>query len=244
MFAFLPFLGCVILYIVFASVRSMKSYPKESLVITGGLVFWAATMINDVLNTNFVIQTAYIAVYGMFIFIFSLASLLSMRFSWAFRDLNTAQIEIRELNAGLENMVKQKTADIRSMMLHIRQGIFALAGKGAPVIQKDYSQHLEDILHTQDIAGATIEGLLLGDSTLNSDEKNIIEETIKFSMIGDELTYLLNEHNLPKELTYSNLADQQKILEIDWGPIANSDDPEQVDKVLVCIRDVSEQTYV
>ena len=241
MFAFLPFLGCVILYIVFASVRSMKSYPKESLVITGGLVFWAATMINDVLNTNFVIQTAYIAVYGMFIFIFSLATLLSMRFSWAFRDLNTAQIEIRELNAGLENMVKQKTADIRSMMLHIRQGIFALAGKGAPVIQKDYSQHLEDILHTQDIAGATIEGLLLGDSTLNSDEKNIIEETIKFSMIGDELTYLLNEHNLPKELTYSNLSDQQKILEIDWGPIANSDDPEQVDKVLVCIRDVSEQ---
>jgi len=238
---YLPFLLIVVGYLFISSIRAWKKFPKESLVITSGLIFWVAAVTNDILNANFVINTKFVGVYGLFVFIFSLATLLSMRFSWAFRDLNTAQVEIKKLNTSLENMVKQKTADIRSMMIHIRQGIFALAGKGSPVIQKDYSRHLEEILDTDNIAGGKIENLLLESSSLNSDERNIVEETIKFSMIGDSLTYDLNEHNLPKELVFQRVGDEQKILEIDWGPIANADDCDQIDKVLVCIRDVSEQ---
>ncbi len=236
---YLPALALILIYALIQIIRSRKDYPQESRIIAIGMVIWIAAAVNDNLSAMFVINTPFVASYGLFLFIFSLSILLSIRFSSAFQNLAIAQIEVKELNTGLEAKVKEKTADIRSILIHIKQGIFALAGKGEPVIQEDYSSHLETILETEKIVGETIEKLLLEQSDLNPDERNIIEETIKFSMIGDSLTYDLNEHNLPNELGFHHRKNKAKILELDWGPIANPED--EIEKVLVCIRDVSLQ---
>jgi len=80
---------------------------KIILIFIAGFAFLFAAIINDLLHNNQVIQTAYLASFGLYIFIFSQTMLLSMRFSRAFREVESLLEEkecLEDTNLMLESL--------------------------------------------------------------------------------------------------------------------------------------------
>jgi hypothetical protein len=67
--------------------------------------------------------------------------------------------------------VERQTRDIKSILKHIKQGIFTLV---PPFKQAgdQYSDHLVQLLGKENITGQTLDHLLLKQSNLNADSKN------------------------------------------------------------------------
>jgi len=69
---------------------------EGALIFTFGFLFLAATIINDILDANGIIQTAHFAHYGLVAFIFSQSFLLSFRFSKAFSMVERQRHELEQ----------------------------------------------------------------------------------------------------------------------------------------------------
>ena len=113
--------------------------------------------------------------------------------------------------------------------LHIKQGIFTV--EPSLTIHREYSRHLETILDTDTITGKNPLELLLNSDNTSMDDRSRIESSL--SVAFDSLTsWNFNRSQLPQELTYG-----KKSLELDWAAISDKD--EQIEKLLVVVRDVS-----
>ena len=84
-----------------------------------------------------------------------------------------------EYSKSLENMVKlrtmqleEKSRNIRAMMQNLKQGLFTILDNG--IIHDEYSEHLEDVLETGNIAGENLHDLLLDRATIDENSRNQI----------------------------------------------------------------------
>jgi predicted ATPase/GAF domain-containing protein/predicted Ser/Thr protein kinase len=137
--------------------------------------------------------------------------------------------------ARIEAIVEEKTADIRSILTNIRQGIFTIAHD--QTIAADYSVHLEELLETPHIRNRNMVNLLFGNSDLADDKKSMIRSIIELSIGQDDSTYSLNCAHLPREFIKQFPDERQKILEIDFCPVL--DESGIIQKFLVTLRDVT-----
>ncbi len=97
--------GCA--YAMFVLIRAASRGREGAVIFIAGFCFLFASIVNDLLHNNQVIQTAYLASFGVFIFIFSQTLLLSMRFSRAFREVETLleeKGELKDTNLVLESL--------------------------------------------------------------------------------------------------------------------------------------------
>jgi GAF domain-containing protein/HPt (histidine-containing phosphotransfer) domain-containing protein len=135
-------------------------------------------------------------------------------------------LENADLYLNMELKIKEQTADIRSMMANIKQGIFMISPELE--VYPEFSGHLSDILGGDPLVKCS--GLaFLSDTGLSVDA---LETTKAVLNTKSELEYSANQWLLPREVTY-----QGKILEVDWNPIL--DETGGVHKVLVSLRDVT-----
>jgi len=159
------------------------------------------------------------------------SQIIAARFAIAFR-------KSEHLSRSLTLEVDRQTRDIKTILKNIRQGIFTLLPPFHKV-DDQYSEFLVPMLGTTDIAGRTINELLLKYSDLSSDSKSQIVSTLDASMGEDAMNFDMNEQNLAREIIYQSAPDEaKKILEIDWNPIVNKQ--HLVEKILVSLRDVTE----
>lgn len=94
-----------IIHFLYAIIRaSIRGREGARVFLFGGLVLMT-TVVNDMLYTLRMVDTAYVAPTGLFTFFFSQAFLLSKRFSRAFAT-------VRQLTAELENRVIQRTREL------------------------------------------------------------------------------------------------------------------------------------
>ncbi|NRA68482.1 MAG: Hpt domain-containing protein [Pseudobacteriovorax sp.] len=136
----------------------------------------------------------------------------------------------------LDAKVKEKTKDIRDILVHIHQGIFTL--DPSLNLGDEFSDYLVDILKNENLSGKNIQEILLDKSSLEEDMKSQIMTALDFSFGEDrELGWDANQYNLETELNLT-IAEQDLIVEVDWWPIEN--DNGEVAKVLVTLRDVTE----
>ncbi|MBF0443613.1 MAG: Hpt domain-containing protein, partial [Oligoflexales bacterium] len=139
----------------------------------------------------------------------------------------------------LDQKVEEKSRDIRSMLTYIKQGIFTLReDNDTATVDNEYSNHLEEILETAEIAGKTLINLLFNESNLTSDQKSQLN-TIIFASYGCPLyVYEANALSLIREFEKKSGQSGTKYLEIDWAPITEADG-DTVKKILVTLRDVT-----
>ena len=147
---------------------------------------------------------------------------------------------IIEQNKILEIKVAERTAevvekgkDIQAMLVNIRQGLFTITSAG--LVHNKYSAYLETIFESQDIAGKSVDGLLLSRSDLGSDALDSTRAAL-FSILGEsEFNFECNGYLLPTELTV-RIEGHEKILALEWNPIIEN---EVVNKLMVSVRDVT-----
>ncbi|MBX3624010.1 MAG: AAA family ATPase [Rhizobacter sp.] len=147
------------------------------------------------------------------------------------------------LYASLEKRVaertaqlRQKTNDINAMLQNMPQGVLTVVAGGA--IHPEYSAYLETILETKDIAGVSVMDLIFTNTSLGADLLSQVDAAIA-SVIGeDEMNYEFNSHLLVTEFDKTLADGTVKSLALSWSPIAN--DEGTVDKLMLCVRDVTE----
>jgi GAF domain-containing protein/HPt (histidine-containing phosphotransfer) domain-containing protein len=147
------------------------------------------------------------------------------------------------LYASLEKRVaertaqlRQKTNDINAMLQNMPQGVLTVVAGGC--IHPEYSAYLETILGTKEIAGASLMDLVFTNTNLGADPLSQVDAAIS-SVIGeDEMNYEFNSHLLVTEFDKTLPDGSVKSLALSWSPIC--DDAGTVDKLMLCVRDVTE----
>lgn len=99
----------VLVMLIFATFKKRES----SIPFLIGWLIMFATIINDILYTNYILHTGYFAGFGLFSFIFSQAFLLSSRFSKAFVQTEKLTKELDYTNKNLERIVANRTASLQ-----------------------------------------------------------------------------------------------------------------------------------
>lgn len=150
---------------------------------------------------------------------------------------------IAEQNATLEKRVaertaqlRQKTHDIQAMLQNMPQGVLTVLPGG--VIHPEYSAYMETIFETRDIAGRNLMDLMFTDTSLGSNDLSQVDAAVG-SCIGEDLmNFEFNSHLLVTEFNKTMPNGEAKSLALSWSPI--SDDNDVVEKLMLCVRDVTE----
>jgi PAS domain-containing protein len=233
------------LYAIYVLVRAIKSWRMKkdgSGIFLSGTIVLFVTAIHDSIRLFF--ESIALGGFGLFAFIIAQSILLARRFSQAFdrvdklsEDLRVERDQVLALNENLEEIVADKTREIRSILEQIPLGIFLITREGRKV-HKDYSQHLLQLFEAQDLTGADAFPLLFERSKLGSDEKSQIESAMAAILGEDPLAFTLNQAILPREIVVSRSHGEPMVLDLGWSPIL---DPHGVvDQLLVTVRDVTE----
>jgi len=101
--------GYFVIILIIATIRKRQG----ALILLIGFFIFFITMINDILFHLQIINTADWTPLGLFIFIFSQALLLSIRFSTAFQESEILTEKLDHINKNLENLVKERTQSLQ-----------------------------------------------------------------------------------------------------------------------------------
>jgi PAS domain-containing protein len=151
--------------------------------------------------------------------------------------------QISDQNANLERRVtertlalRQKTADIQSMLQNMPQGVLTVVGGNK--VHPEYSAYLETIFETTRIADSDVMALVFASTSLGADTLSTIEVSIASCIGEDAMNYEFNSHLLVTEFELRMADGRVKSLELSWSPIV--DESDVVEKLMLCVRDVTE----
>ncbi len=106
---FLPvfeyFLLASALYAVYILIMALRQNEEGAVVILTGILLMLVTVINDVLFSNGIIQSFYMASIGLFFFTFAQSFFLSLRFSSLFFMVERYAKDLQNLNQSLERFI-------------------------------------------------------------------------------------------------------------------------------------------
>ncbi len=221
-------------------VRAKK--PGAGILLFGMTCFLVAG-VNDLLLAVGEIATISMISTGLSMFVGTMLYVACNAFANTFLENKRLVTELTGMNDNLEGLVaertlalRQKTADIQSMLQNMPQGVLTLVMGNK--VHAEYSAYLETIFETTRIADRPVMELMFGACSLGADALSSAEVTIA-SVIGeDSMNYEFNSHLLPTEFNVKMADGRVKALELSWSPILN--DADCVEKLMVCVRDVTE----
>ncbi|MES2822302.1 MAG: two-component regulator propeller domain-containing protein [Pseudomonadota bacterium] len=129
--------------------------------------------------------------------------------------------------------VREKSKDIEAMLSNIPQGLFTVQGDGT--IHPEYSQFLEVIFATGNIAGRRVTEFLFDHADMGVDAVDSCKAAILAVVGEDKMNFDFNRFLLPEEYDIE-IAHKKKNLALDWNPIIAES---IVTKLMVSVRDVT-----
>lgn len=129
-------------------------------------------------------------------------------------------------------MLEERTSEIRTVFEHINQGILMI--DSSLRILPEHSHFLSQLFGNEELAGRDLMELVFGNANLGTDQLSQIKNCLASSLGEDLLAWEANSHMLPREMM---LTGQGISLEIDWTPIADSQD--MVHRLMITLRDVT-----
>jgi len=102
----------VSVYVIFILGKSVINNRVGSKILLSGFLLLFVAIVNDLLFAVQLINSIFLAPFGVFIFIFSQAYMLSIRFSAAFARSETLATELKYVNTNLEHIVNERTAEL------------------------------------------------------------------------------------------------------------------------------------
>jgi signal transduction histidine kinase len=239
-FVFTLAFGLGSMYMLVNGVRHKR--PGAPILLVG-MAFFLVAGINDVLLAVGAIATISLIYVGIAFHVAMMLYVASNEFANTFLENKRLVTELTGMNENLEGIVaertlalRQKTADIQSMLQNMPQGVMTIVAGNK--IHPEYSAYLETIFETTSIANRDPMDLVFANTNLGADTLSTVEVSIA-SVIGeDAMNYEFNSHLLITEFTVRMEDGRTKALELSWSPIVN--DADVVEKLMVCVRDVTE----
>ena len=149
---------------------------------------------------------------------------------------SASSLENARLYESLEDQVAQRTAEIKSIMRYIRQGIFNVLESGK--VDREHSDYLEEIFSRSDIMGQDAIGLIFDGTGQSADIIDQARQAVLSSFDVPVDIFATNQHLLPREVQRTKPDKTKMTLELDWNPVPDAHG--YVEKILVTVRDVTE----
>lgn len=102
------------LYGYFVAYKAWRKGKGESVIFLLGFTVFFITIINDILHSNEIVQTANYFPEGLLIFIFAQSFLLAVRFSRLFRKAKSLSHKLNVANNTLEKRVSERTQSLQA----------------------------------------------------------------------------------------------------------------------------------
>ena len=231
-------LGCV--WQLVNAVRARKAGARVLLVT---LLIFLFSGINDMLLALGAIATISMIFTGLSAFVAAMLYVASNSFANTFVENKRLVTELTGMNENLEGIVaertlalRQKTADIQSMLQNMLQGVLTVVAGNK--VHPEYSAYLETIFETTSIADRDVMALVFASTSLGADTLSTVEVSIASCIGEDAMNYEFNSHLLVTEFELRMADGRVKSLELSWSPIVNESDV--VEKLMLCVRDVTE----
>ena len=242
LFAIVLVITAKIIYLTF---RAMRAGVKGGSIFFYGETFLVLTVLNDLMNSKGLLPTVGTVYLGMGVSTFAIVIIAANNYTNTYIQNQNLLVDLKALNDSLEEKVKERTRelaekneDINTMLHNLPQGVLTVV-KGT-TIHKEYSSHLEEIFETKDIADKNAIDFIFGNSTLSSDQVSQVKTTVDNFIGEDMLNYEVNEELLITEICIKNPnSGSEKYLELLWSPIHSIEDEDVLEKILVCIRDIT-----
>jgi len=160
------------------------------------------------------------------------------------KNINMLDI-IQEQNRTLEHKVEARTAelheksnDISNMLQNMQQGIFTITQD--LTVHGEYSAFLEEIFERKTLGAINATNLLFDNSDLGGDMLHQNQAALEAIIGEDMMSFEFNAHILAREYGITMHDGKHKVLELDWNPIASEEVEDQIEKLMVTVRDVTE----
>ena len=154
----------------------------------------------------------------------------------SYEEINRSHQEIEGLNRGLERKIEQRTAEIKSLLEHIPQGVMRIVSEG--LVDKSHSSQLLEILNEENISSRSIKELLLDRSDMDDDSKDQCWQSILASVGDSRLNFEFNKDKFPTELKYSYKGNK-KVIQLTWN--SEEDSQNTVQGILMTLRDITDE---
>ena len=99
-------------YVLFLALKHKR---QEALVFLVGFVILFLTLVNDILYSNLLVKTGHMIQFGLFVFIFSQAFLLSLRFSKSFSTVEVQGGILKAINASYQKEIIERMRTEKSL---------------------------------------------------------------------------------------------------------------------------------
>ena len=152
------------------------------------------------------------------------------------RELAVKNQEVEALNSSLEQKVEERTAEVKSLLTHIPQGILSIGEDG--VIESNYSQQLPVILGHDNIAHRSFKDCILDQTDLSADNMDQAWQSLLAIIDEESFSFDINEDKLPKEFNLNRSGEWIRV-RATWNMELDSED--KVSHLLVTILDVTEE---
>ncbi|TLX73862.1 hypothetical protein E9993_13720 [Labilibacter sediminis] len=113
-------------YMLLGIVVALIKRYEFAVVFLIGIIFFYATLVNDVLYFNKIISAGYLMPYGLFILFFSFSFVMSKHLTNAFLDADRLRVALKKHTIHLEKEVMLRTEEIRQQKDSIQQQAFNL----------------------------------------------------------------------------------------------------------------------
>ncbi len=137
-------------YTTYVMVRAVLNKRDGARIFTFGMFILFSATINDILHSMTIIQTEFMAPYGLFAFIFIQSVMLSMRFSKGFNMAENLSLELTQLNAELEDKVLQRTSELTKQK-EIAEQASLIKDKFVSIVSHDLRSPLLGVSNILDI---------------------------------------------------------------------------------------------
>ncbi|MBA4109688.1 MAG: hypothetical protein C0487_08860 [Leptothrix sp. (in: Bacteria)] len=181
--------------------------------------------------------------FGVGFFMMSMLVIATRIFAQTFMDNKSLVKDLKSMNDNLESLVaerteqlREKTLDIQSMLQNMPQGVLTVTADYN--IHPEYSAYLETIFETKEIAGKNAIELFFKDSSIGSDALSQVEAAVSSCIGEDSMNFEFNSHLFVTEIDKTLADGRIKSLELGWSAICDAND--MVEKLMICVRDVTE----
>ncbi len=211
-----------IISLVVASLRRREG----AVIFLMGFGIFFTTGLADILSAMEITESPPMSHIGTFALIFFQSILLSKRFDRAFDQAERAEREVRVLNEGLEQKVKERTEEINVILRNVSSGFLLINRNGK--LRSGFTESCHQLLDTRLKAGDALVEILKVDQSTKQMLRGAVAQVY--------------ENFLPLDVALSQIPSRVKVAQRTLGisGAALVDSAERPEAILFTITDVSE----
>lgn len=223
--------------VLFVMIKALIAKKTEAVIFAAGFLLLAATAINDVLFSFYLINTFYMVKIGLFCFIFSQAFLLSRKFSIAFVRVEKLSGELEDKNAELKKLDKLKDEFLANTSHELRTPLNGIIGIAESLLDgsvEKISETLKKNLSLIIISGRRLSGLvgdILDFSKLKNKDIQLQLKPVDMKVITEMVLHLSQPLVRDRKIVLKNsippafptvLGDENRIEQIMYNLVGNA----------------------